>query len=87
MEVRKKMEQKTIDYDIVNQFSGHQPNKGVELVEAARDIFDKVKGKAMQVAVKAEFITFDSIEELQDKLLSAAENGFSIRVYDENIGG
>ena len=76
-----------VDYDEVSDFHGHKSNKGVELVDAARDIFSKVKSKAMQVAVKAEFLTFDSVEELSTKLEAAAQNGYSIRVYDELIGG
>ena len=47
----------------------------------------KVKNKAMQCAVKGEFIEFDTVEELQDKLTDAAEHGFSIRVFDVNVGG
>lgn len=76
-----------IDYDVVSEIAGHQPNRGVELVNAAKDIFQKVKEKAMQVAVKGEFITFETVEELQARLLSAAKEGFSIRCYDENVGG
>ena len=76
-----------VDYDVVSEIAGHQPNRGVELVQAAKDIFHKVKEKAMQVAVKGDFITFATIDELQAKLSSAAQAGFSIRVYDENVGG
>lgn len=76
-----------IDYDVVSEIAGHQPNKGVVLVEAAKDIFTKVKEKAMQCAVKGEFIQFETIDELQEKLSNAADKGFSIRCYDENIGG
>ena len=76
-----------IDYDVVSEIAGHQPNRGVELVHASQDIFSKVKEKAMQVAVKGEFIQFESIEQLQERLSDAAQNGFSIRVYDEVIGG
>ena len=76
-----------INYDVVSPIAGHQPNRGVKLVEAAKDIFAKVKEKAMQCAVKGEFITFKSINELQEKLAQAANNGFSIRVFDEDIGG
>ncbi len=81
------MSKQVVDYDVVSEIAGHQPNKGVELVNAAKDIFTKVKEKAMQCAVKGEFIEFDTVEELQDRLLEAAEKGFSIRVYDEVIGG
>ena len=59
----------------------------MELVKAAKDIFTHVKEKAMQCAIKGDFIQFDTIDELQQKLLLAAKNGFSIRVYDENRGG
>lgn len=76
-----------IDYEIVDRMAGHQPNKGVELVEAAKNIFKHVKEKAMQCAVNGDFIEFDTINDLQKKLANAAKNGFSIRVHDENIGG
>ncbi len=76
-----------IDYDVVSEIAGHQPNRGVVLVEAAKDIFTRVKEKAMQCAVKGEFIQFDTIDELQQKLSGATDKGFSIRIYDENIGG
>ena len=76
-----------VDYDVVSEIAGHQPNKGVQLVEAAEDIFKKVKEKAMQCAIKGEFIQFGTIEELQTKLETAANSGFSIRVYDQVIGG
>lgn len=87
--MEQKLEQKPVkvDYDVVSEFAGHQPNKGVEIVEAAKDIFAKVKEKAMQCAIKGEFIEFETIEELQTRLGNAAKDGFSIRVYDENIGG
>ncbi len=77
----------TIDYDVVSDIAGHQPNRGVQVVEAAKDIFTRVKEKAMQCAIKGEFIVFDSVEELQTKLTAAAKDGFSIRCYDEDIGG
>ena len=76
-----------VDYDVVSEFAGHQPNRGVQLVAAAKDIFTKVKEKAMQCAIKGEFIEFKTIDELQGKLEIAAQSGFSIRVFDENIGG
>jgi hypothetical protein len=85
--MKQKKENVKIDYDVVSEFAGHQPNRGVQLVDAARDIFGKVKNKAMQVAVKGEFIEFETIEELQEKLSDAAGEGFSIRVFDEVIGG
>jgi len=77
----------TLDYDVVSEIAGHQPNRGVELVEATKDIFTKVKEKAMQCAVKGEFIEFETVDELQERLALAAERGFSVRVYDEVIGG
>ena len=76
-----------IDYDVVSEIAGHQPNKGVQLVEAATDIFGKVKEKAMQVAIKGEFIEFNTIDELMVKLENAAGKGFSIRCFDEVVGG
>lgn len=76
-----------VDYDVVSDIAGHQPNKQVLLVEAAKDIFRQVKEKAMQCAVKGDFIQFSSIAELENKLASAVKEGFSIRCYDENIGG
>lgn len=76
-----------VDYDVVSDIAGHQPNKGVALIEAAKDIFNKVKEKAMQCAVKGEFIQFSTVEELEKKLASASGEGFSVRIYDENIGG
>ena len=76
-----------IDYDVVSEFAGHQANKGVKLVEAAKDIFSKVKEKAMQVAVKGEFLQFETIDELSEKLEKAVKDGFSIRVFDELVGG
>jgi len=84
MEEKKEMK---CDYDVVSEIAGHQPNRQVELVEAAKDIFAKVKEKAMQCAVKGEFIQFDTVQELEDKLQVAVVKGYSIRCYDENIGG
>ena len=81
------MAQKTINYDVVSEFAGHQQNTGVELVEAAKDIFTKVKNKAMQCSIKGEFIEFADVDELQGKLQEAAIGGFTIRVYDEIYGG
>ena len=77
----------SVDYVVVHPIAGHQKNKGVELVEAAKDIFARVKEKAMQCAVKGEFITFTTIDELQDKLFIAVQNGFAIGVYDEDTSG
>jgi len=77
----------TIDYGVVTRFNGHQINKGVKIVDAAKDIFSRVKEKAMQCAVKGEFIVFDTVEDLQKKLEHAAKSGFRVAVYDQNIGG
>jgi hypothetical protein len=41
----------------------------------------------MQCAVKGEFIEFDTVEELSDKLEDAVGSGYSIRVFDTVIGG
>jgi len=76
-----------VDYDVVSEIAGHQPNRGVALVEAAKDIFSKVKEKAMECAVKGEFIQFDTVAELQDKLKIAVQSKYSIRCYDHVIGG
>ena len=76
-----------IDYEVVSESAGHTKNKGVDLKEAARDIFKKCKEKAMQCAVNAEFITFDNVDELMDKLKRASVGGCSIRVYDEVYSG
>ena len=76
-----------VDYDVVSDIAGHQPNKQVELEMAATDIFAKVKNKAMEVAVKGDFQDFNTIEELEDILRQGVMKGYSIRVFDENIGG
>jgi hypothetical protein len=76
-----------ITYDVVSEFAGHTHNQDVEIVHAAMDIFTRVKEKAMQCAVKGEFIEFTTIAELQHKLSIAADSGFSIRCFDEVIGG
>lgn len=76
-----------VDYDVVSEFAGHQGNKGVKLVDAAKDIFGKAKEKAMQVAVKGNFIQFTTVDELASHLEEAVKEGYSIRVFDEIIGG
>jgi glutamine phosphoribosylpyrophosphate amidotransferase len=78
---------KTIDYDVVTQFSGHQPNRGVELVTATEDIFKRCKEDAMQCAINSEFIQFKTLEELQNKLEKTIGTGFTIRCFDEVVGG
>jgi hypothetical protein len=86
------MEQKTtsemtIDYDVVNEFAGHQGNKKVPMAEAVQDIFSKVKEKGMQCAADGRYIVFTTIDELQRKLEESVKKGFSIKVVDENLGG
>ena len=76
-----------VDYDVVSAIAGYQPNKKVPLVEAAKDIFFQVKEKAMQCAVKGTFLVFDTIAELENHLTEAVKYGYSIRCYDELIGG
>ena len=81
------MEEKKIDYDCVSEFAGHQANKQVCINEASKDIFGKVKEKAMQCAIGGSFINFNTMNELENKLWDAQVNNVSIRVYDEIIGG
>jgi len=76
-----------VDYDVVTDISGHQPNKGVKLVDAAYDIFKRCKETAMQCAISGTFIEFKNVDELQNKLSAAVKSGYNIRVHDENIGG
>lgn len=76
-----------VDYNVVSETAGHQKNIGVELKEAATDIFNKVKEKSMQCAFNGDFIQFASITELEEKLNSAVQKGYNITIYDENIGG
>ena len=76
-----------VDYDVVSEFAGHQKNRQVAVIEAAEDIFKRVKEKAMQCAVKGEFIEFNTIAQLKEKLKNAVSGGYSIRVFDENVGG
>ena len=76
-----------ISYSINSEVAGDKRNVNVPLIEAAKDIFKHVKEKAMQCAIKGEFIQFSSIKELQEKLSMAAQRGFAIHCYDEDIGG
>jgi hypothetical protein len=78
---------KLVDYTIVHQYAGDVRHTGIELVNAAKDIFSHVKEKAMQCSIKGEFITFNTVEELANKLSTAMQEGFRIAVYDELIGG
>ncbi len=76
-----------VDYNVVSELAGHQENKGVQLIEAAKDIFSKVKEKGMQCAVKGVFKTFKSVDDLMDILMDAVHNNYRISVYDEDLGG
>lgn len=76
-----------IDYDVVSEFAGHQPNRQVEMAVAVEDIHKKVKEMAMQLAINGEFQEFATPQELGEKLEVAQEQGANIRLYDENIGG
>lgn len=76
-----------INYDVVHEIAGHQEHRGVSLIEAAKDIFQKCKEKAMECSIKGTFITFDTIEQLEVKLAEGASNGFRIAIYDEDFGG
>jgi len=81
------LDEMRIDYDVVSEFAGHKENRGVKMAEAAKDIFDKVKGKAMQAAVRGSFVSFDTVDELKQILGTAVREAYSIRIYDEDIGG
>jgi len=76
-----------VSYSINSEIAGDKRNVNVPLVEAAKDIFKHVKEKAMQCAIKGEFIQFSTIKELQEKLTMAAQRGFTIHCYDEDLGG
>lgn len=76
---------KTIDYDVVSEIAGHQPNKGVAVEIAAENIYGLCKNKGMECAVDGKFVEFDTVSELKDKLEQA--EGMSVRVFDVNIGG
>ncbi len=81
------MEDATVDYTVVHPVAGHQKNTGTSIVDAAKDIFKRVKEQAMQCSVKGQFITFSTIAELQRQLFSAVQNEYAIGVYDEDITG
>jgi hypothetical protein len=76
-----------IDYDVVHAVAGHEEKRNVAIVEAAQDLFEKSKEKAMQVSVAGHFIHFDTVEQLVGRLGEAAENQERIGVYDQNHGG
>lgn len=76
-----------VNYSVNSEIAGDKRNTNVPLIEAAKDIFKNVKEKAMQCAIKGEFIQFSSINELQEKLSMAAQRGFTIHCYDEDLGG
>ncbi len=81
------MNKEVVSYDVVSEIAGHQPNKEVPLVEAARDIFAKVKEKAMECSMNGEFIMFQTVDELQNKLREAVKHGYSIKIFDQIVGG
>ena len=76
-----------VDYGVVTEMSGHQPNVGVKLVDAAKDIFSRVKEKAMQLSVKGEFMEFETVNQLIDILKKSVVNNYRIMVFDECYGG
>ena len=76
-----------IDYDVVTEMSGHQKNRGVDLVEATRDIFARVKNHAQQVAVNGVFKTFETLDQLEMILRDASRGKFSVRIHDEDFAG
>lgn len=86
-EVEKMENDVLVDYDVVSDIAGHQPNRQVVLQVAAQDIYDKVNKKAMELAVKGEFISAESPQQVAQVLREAQMSGHSIRLYDENIGG
>lgn len=76
-----------VTYDVADRIAGHRKNKDVKLVDTVKNIFHLVKEKSMQVAIKGVFVQFETIKELTDRIRSAAIEGVSIRVHDENVGG
>ena len=80
-------EETKVSYGINSEMAGHKMVEGVTVVEAAKDIFPRVKEQAMELAINGEFIQFETVTELQNKLSNAAGNGFNIHCYDEIIGG
>ena len=76
-----------VDFDVVSDTAGHQPNRQVPMVDAVNQIFGKVKEHAMQCAVNGSFIEFETVSDLQNKLAEAVKYGYSVRVHDENQGG
>ena len=76
-----------VSYNVVTKMAGHQPNKDVPILDAAKDIFRRVKENAMQCAVKGSFIEFKTVDDLVTQLKNAVKSGFSICCYDEDIGG
>lgn len=78
---------KKITYDVVSEFAGHQHNQDVELISASQDIYKHCKEDAMQLSVNGVFKQFNDVEQLQTILSDAMEADFSVRVFDELIGG
>jgi len=77
----------TIDYDVVDELLGHKSMTGIKIVEAAKDIFNNVKERAMECAFDGKFISFETERELCDKLVQARYDGVNIKIYDQDIGG
>lgn len=87
MTEQKPEENIVVNYSINSEIAGDKRNTNVPILEAARDIFKHVKEKAMQCAIKGEFIQFDNVDELKEKLSFAVKSGFTIHCYDEDLGG
>jgi len=41
----------------------------------------------MQCAVQGKYITFETVEQLQTQLATAVKSGYTIRIFDEDVGG
>jgi len=76
-----------INYRVVSEFAGDRTHENVPILEAAQDIFNLVKEKAMEVAVQGKFLVFETVGELVKMLETAAKGMASIKVYDANYGG
>jgi len=76
-----------VTYRVVSEHAGDKLVEKKTVLEAATDIFNLVKEKGMQCAVKGSFIVFNTIDELSRKLEDAALGGMGIKIYDEVHGG
>jgi len=79
------MEQKA-EYTVVSDVAGHKTVTET-VPTAAENIFKLVTKKAMECAINGEFMRFNTVDQLQTQLQQAVNTGYSINVYDENIGG